>query len=85
MAVNPFTVTVPFVLTLESIVAVVVPFPPVVGVPINSTLKLLWFAVAFPVPLIFNCVLVIAAYATATKITASTSTPPTILAFVLLI
>ena len=53
---------------LAFIVAVVVPFPPVVGIPINSTMKLSLLACAFPVPLIFNSTFVIAAYPTATNI-----------------
>ena len=81
MAVNPVTFTVPFVLSLSLIVAVVVPFPLVLGVPINSTLKFSCFACAFPTPFIFNSTLVIAAYATATNIIATSSTPPTIFVF----
>ena len=81
LAFNPVTFTLPCVLSSELIVAVVVPFPLVLGVPINSTLKFSCLACAFPTPFMFKPTLVIAAYATATNIIAISSIPPTIFVF----
>ena len=61
------------------IVAVVLPCPPVVGVPVNFTEKFAEFGVAVVFPDIVNVLDPIAAKPTATNTIAINNTPPTII------